>query len=280
MFVHPEEILDEVYGTETGTKGINYLFNCLECKGKASFLPEITSGKCLKCGIKYNLHSCYWEKGEEIIELFESSGFHRVKSSGGILCKTHKDISNEKPIIKELSKEAFDYLESRGIDRTFTELFQLKEASYKDRKWLALETMGGNYELREISGNRKSSPGGKNISIIYDGGYPYPKIFVCEGMISAMSYAQMNNLTYSDLLIYVLNSVINKEKLIEILKGCEISSITLALDNDKTGRESADYLKNELESIGWYVRAEFPEGVNDWNDILCQQGVSENEFIK
>ncbi len=67
-----------------------------------------------------------------------------------------------------MGKEAFDYLESRGIDRTYVELFQLKEALFLNRKWLALETMDGKYVLREMSGNRKSSPGSNNISIIYD----------------------------------------------------------------------------------------------------------------
>ena len=119
----------------------------------------------------------------------------------------------------------------------------LAETTYRGRPYLAWPTRDRDYELRAIGpvepGWEKITPRGHHKYFSLASLTPHATTcIVCEGIFSALAYAQL--LPRDDAWDVILNSASNGTKLVEALETFAVAGVhtfLLALDNDRAGRE-------------------------------------------
>jgi hypothetical protein len=259
---------DTYQGMESGRTQI--LFACPCCQGKASFSLPQRVGHCFVCRIVIKLHTVY--DGTAIDTLFPALPVEVSPIAG----ETGRAATRSDLELRPLSPRAWDYITSRGIDPATVERFGLlEETTYYGRPYLAWPTYAGDYELRALSpvdpGWEKITPRGhhKHVSLVQ--GVPDATIcMVCEGIFSALAYAQLH--PRDDAWYVILNSVGNKGKLLaalEMFTTAGICHFVLALDNDQAGRDTTRELEQVLLQAGVQVECHYPPGEgDDWNDAL------------
>src|SRR5439155_20175641 len=93
---------------------------------------------------------------------------------------------------------------------------------------------------------------------------------VCEGMFSALAYAQL--FPRDEVWYVILNSVSNWTRLVDVLPTWTrlgITHVCLALDHDAAGHNTAASLEQTIRQAGLQVRCHFPPHAgDDWNDAL------------
>ena len=158
----------------------------------------------------------------------------------------------------------------------------LTETTYHGGRYLAWQTCNGDYELRATfpTSQAKITPQGhqKHVSLVRLTPDTTTCI-VCEGMFSALAYAQL--FPREDVWYVILNSVSNWKKLVDILDTltpAKITHLCLALDNDPAGRQTTQQLHTALQQAGLQVTCHFPPHAgDDWNDAL-QRGAPYEPF--
>jgi hypothetical protein len=267
-YIHPDQMYDTYQGMESGRTQL--LFACPHCQGKATFSLPQRVGHCFVCGIIIKLHSMY--DGTAIDILFPALPVE-VSPIAGDTGRTATRIDLE---LRPLSPAAWDYITSRGIARSTVERFGLLvETTYYGRPYLAWPTCAGDYELRALgqveTGREKITPRGhhKHVSLVQ--GVPHTTIcIVCEGLFSALAYAQIH--PQDDAWYVILNSISNGTKLVaalETLTTAGVYTFLLALDNDHAGRDMTKELVRALLEAGVQVLCHYPPTPgDDWNDVL------------
>ena len=241
------------------------------CKGKASYSTIERVGRCFACEGIIKLHSTYNDMPVE--ELFKDLPPGLRLSTR----QTDKEASRIELVTRPLSQTAIAYITSRGIDLEVVHRFGLlEETTYRDGIYLAWPTSAGNYELRATFPTtwEKLTPQGHQKHFTLAKLTPETSTcIVCEGMFSAMAYAQLFN--RYDAWYVILNSVSNKAQLIgelPTLTAAGITEVILALDNDKAGVETGMVLAQHCHEAGLHVARDFPEhDGEDWNDALQRE---------
>lgn len=169
------------------------------------------------------------------------------------------------------------YLKQRGFSEHTVFKYRLGLANYKERKsvivpvnkeYFIARTTEEPWHLR--TGDMKVlNPTGVETDFFNKqalwGDSP---AFVVEGWADACSIYEATDGKYEGL---SLNSCAYKGKLVELLKEHPTSSVIIALDGDKAGRDANEYLVRELGKIGINtVNFTYPEGIKDMNDWLVK----------
>lgn len=170
------------------------------------------------------------------------------------------------------SRGLYAYLTKRHINISIARQF-LQEAHYSfqprdDGKFLyalAYPNDKGGCELRSEFYKGGTSPKGITTHL----GLENAPTVVFEGFMDMLSWVTMTEGVKHNLI--VMNSVVNKEKTIEVLRPIR-GTIYLCLDNDDGGNMATAFIKNALPSVIDY-RSHFA-GHKDVNEFLCFRGVS------
>ena len=267
QYVHPEEIVETFTHTESG--GTQLIFSCPMCEGKASYSTVERIGRCFVCQGIIKLHNKY--DSISIEEIFSDlpQQFH---------ISTRKKRDRVEIVTRPLGQQSIDYITSRGIDLEIVQRFGLlEETTYHGGLYLAWQTYAGDYEIRATFPTTKIWR-----TRTYDGHHKHFTLakltpetstcIVCEGMFSAMAYAQLFN--RYDAWYAILNSVSNKEKFIgelPTLTAAGITDVILALDNDQAGIETGTFLEQLFQEAGLHLTIHCPEhDGDDWNDVLLR----------
>lgn len=194
-----------------------------------------------------------------------------VKSDG----EKEKDTSFTKfEVMKLQSKGLFAYLHSRKVNVNIAKQF-LQEAHYSFRNdddsylyALAYSNDLGGYELRgaPYSGNPKGYKGGtcpKGITTHFIK-YNAP-VVVFEGFMDMLSFATLCGGVKHNYV--VLNSVVNKEAALEVLKTSQ-NQVYLCLDNDRGGGDTTSWFLQQLP-LAKDIRQRFAPA-KDVNDYLLR----------
>src|SRR5262249_7862279 len=158
--------------------------------------------------------------------------------------------------------------------RSTVDQFPITETRYRDRyPKLVWPNVQGGKELRALD---DTSPGQKMTAQ----GHPKDLTFVdrqstttvvCESMISAMSYAQLQEDFTSNYLI--MNSIEQWEQTLTWLEQGGAWTIILALDNDASGRRTTERLRRQLRTRVTEVRFSVNK---DWNDDLPDKIITQS----
>ena len=178
------------------------------------------------------------------------------------------------------------YLKQRGFSENTVYKYHLGLANYKERKSVIIP-VNNNYFIARTTeepwhlktGDMKVlNPAGVETDFFNKkalfGDYP---AFIVEGWADACSVYEASNGKYEGV---SLNSCAYKSKLVEYLKENPVSTVILALDKDKAGRDANAYLEKELQKLDIkYVSFTYPDGVKDMNDWLTKDKTSLVEAI-
>jgi hypothetical protein len=266
QYIHPDEMIDTYSHTESD--GTQLIFTCPLCGAKASFSTVERVGRCFVCEGILKLHGKYDDMA--ITELFGDLAPRLPICTEAVGKEPHRTVIATRP----LSKTAYAYITSRGIDLKTVHRFDLlEETLFRDGIYLAWPTYAGDYELRATFPTEweKVTPKGHKKHFTLAKLTPEPSTcIVCEGLFSALAYAQLFN--RYDAWYVVLNSVSNKTKLADelpMLTAAGITDVVLALDNDQAGVEAASCLEPHCREAGLRIEQHLPdEGGDDWNDVL------------
>jgi Toprim-like len=268
-YVHPEHIISTYICTDSD--GTQLIFRCPMCPmygEKASFSLIERVGRCFVCKGIIKLHSMYDNIPVEV--LFKDLVQRTPVPTQG----SDKPASRAKIVTRPLSQVSLEYIASRGIPMDVVQQFSvLAETTYYGNLYLAWRTSAGGYELRATFQTTwaKITPHG------------HPKAFtlvrlmpdastciVCEGLFSALSYAQL--FPRLDAWYVILNSTSNADQLahaLPLLSEAGITDVILALDHDQAGHETTDALADCCQELGLRVHRHLPpHDGEDWNDAL------------
>ena len=268
-YVHPEHIISTC--THTESDGTQLIFECPMCDKKASFSTIERVGQCFVCKGIIKLHSMYDNIPAE--ELFKPLA-PRMHVSAQM---SDKPAPRAEIVTRPLSPKAMDYIASRGIPMDVVQQFGLlEETTYHGGLYLAWQTYLGDYELRatfQTDKGAKITPRGHSKSFTLTQLLPEATTcIVCEGMFSALSYAQLFH--RFDAWYVVLNSTSNATQLINELPTLTAEGITdviLALDHDQAGNDTSDDLEEVCQELGLRVHKHLPpHDGEDWNDALLR----------
>ena len=170
-------------------------------------------------------------------------------------------------IVPLQSKGLYAYLVKRRINTHIANQF-LKEAHYgfevrDDGRFLyalAYQNDKGGYELRSEPYKGGTSPKGITTHL----GKENAPVVVFEGFMDMLSFATLCGGVKHNYV--VLNSIVNKEAALEVLKTLQ-NQIYLCLDNDDGGNETTAWLMRQLSSA-IDIRSRFAPA-KDVNDYLC-----------
>ena len=186
-----------------------------------------------------------------------------VKSDG----EKEKDTSFTKfEVMKLQSKGLFAYLYHRKVNIEIAKQF-LQEAHYSFRNGdsylyaLAYANDRGGYEMRSSFYKGSTSPKGITTHWLIDGA----PVVVFEGFFDMLSFATMCGGMKHNYI--VLNSVVNKEAALEVLKTSQ-NQVYLCLDNDRGGNDTTSWLLQELP-LAKDIRQRFAPS-KDVNDYLLR----------
>jgi len=232
---------------------------CLECDGPAYFDVEKRYGQCYSCSKVHKLHKHYKNWSDD--DIFDAIGIDASVY--------HRQVGKTTETIQPypLSQRARDYISSRGISQKTLLLFRcFQEVERWGKKWLYWRNIAGGCELREIFGKEKRSQAPKTYSR-FD--LRLGKRFVVgEGIFDILSYAQLHG--YNADTYIALNSTTSTKLLISDMPNWDVEHVTLALDQDKAGKNAIRELCQAFEPI-MEVTVDLPEKVGqDWNDILME----------
>ena len=164
-----------------------------------------------------------------------------VKSDG----EKEKDTSFTKfEVMKLQSKGLFAYLYHRKVNIEIAKQF-LQEAHYSFRNGdsylyaLAYANDRGGYEMRSSFYKGSTSPKGITTHWLIDGA----PVVVFEGFFDMLSFATMCGGMKHNYI--VLNSVVNKEAALEVLKTSQ-NQVYLCLDNDRGGGDTTSWFLQQL----------------------------------
>jgi hypothetical protein len=164
---------------------------------------------------------------------------------------------------RPLSQASIDYIASRGIDLEVVQQFGLlQETMYRDGIYLAWPTDAGDYELRATfpAELAKVTPKGHKKHFTLAKLTPETSTcIVCEGIFSALAYAQL--FQRYDAWYVILNSVSNHAKLAKELttfKSAGIKEFILALDHDQAGLTATVALSQALTPANLPYQIELP----------------------
>jgi hypothetical protein len=186
-YVHPDAIVQTC--TRTESDGTQLRFQCPLCGGKASFNTVKRIGRCFVCEGIIRLHNKY--DRSPIGELFSDLPPHcRIATQVSDDVSTRADIET-----RPLSQPSIDYITSRGVDLEVVKRFGLlEETTYRNGVYLAWPTADGNYELRATFPTmvEKVTPKGHQKHFTLAKLAPDTSTcIVCEGLFSALAYAQL-----------------------------------------------------------------------------------------
>jgi hypothetical protein len=270
-YVHPEHIISTYICTDSD--GTQLIFRCPMCPmygEKASFSLIERVGRCFVCKGIIKLHSMYDNIPVEV--LFKDLVQRTPVPTQG----SDKPASRAKIVTRPLSQASLEYIASRGIPMDVVQQFSvLAETTYYGNLYLAWRTSAGGYELRATFQTKwaKITPHG------------HPKAFtlvrlmpdastciVCEGLFSALSYAQL--FPRLDAWYVILNSTSNADQLAHALPTLTAAGIqrwVLALDNDERGQQTTKALRKAMNEAGLTCTITIPEhDGEDWNDALLR----------
>jgi hypothetical protein len=271
-YIHPAEIIETCRRTESDSKQL--VFSCPLCGAKASFSTVERVGRCFACTGIIKLHTKY--DPIPVGELFQD-----LATRFPISTSDTKDQGARVDIVTQpLSQTSLAYVTSRGIALKVVERFGvLQETMYHDGVYLAWQTYAGDYELRATFPTTlsKMTPKGHQKHFTLVKLVPAPTTcIVCEGIFSAMAYAQL--FQRYDVWYVILNSTSNWRKLTEersILTMAGIREVLLALDNDQAGLATTVALSKALTEAGIPYDVTLPgRDGEDWNDTLQRQQIA------
>lgn len=165
------------------------------------------------------------------------------------------------------SRGLFAYLHSRKVNINIAKQF-LQEAHYSFRDGdsylyaLAYANDKGGYELRSNFYKGSTSPKGITTHWLIDGA----PVVVFEGFFDMLSFATLCGGVKHNYI--VLNSIVNKEAALEVLKTSQ-NQVYLCLDNDRGGGDTTSWFLQQLP-LAKDIRQRFAPS-NDVNDYLMSK---------
>ena len=180
----------------------------------------------------------------------------------------HKDLGESKIQIKKIKilqhPALLQYLQQRKIDLAQAKLF-CREVHYtiesKNYFAIGLKNDSGGWELRNRYCKASSSP--KDIKLIKNGSL---RVIVLEGMFDLFSWLTIHHHEKRQVDFLILNSVALAKKAMPIFESYE--TIELYLDNDDTGKKTANLFLNEKPNCS--NRSEIYKGFKDLNAWLMK----------
>ena len=169
-------------------------------------------------------------------------------------------------VMKLQSKGLFAYLHSRKVNTDIAKQF-LQEAHYSFRDGdsylyaLAYANDKGGYELRSSFYKGSTSPKGITTHWLNDGA----PVVVFEGFFDMLSFATLCGGVKHNYI--VLNSIVNKEAALEVLKTSQ-NHVYLCLDNDRGGGDTTSWFLQQLP-LAKDIRQRFAPA-KDVNDYLLR----------
>jgi hypothetical protein len=239
------------------------------CGEKASYSTVERVGQCFVCGRITKLHSKYDDI--PVDALFSDLPQH-------FRISTRKKRDRVEIVTRPLSQQSISYITSRGIHLEVVQRFGLlEETTYHGGIYLAWSNQAGNYEIRatfQTEKYGKMTPAGQDKHFTLAKLVPEASTcIVCEGIFSALAYAQLCN--RYDVWYVILNSTANRTKLITELvtfKSAGIKEFILALDHDQAGLKATVALSQALSQVNLPYQIELPdEEGEDWNDALIRK---------
>lgn len=186
-----------------------------------------------------------------------------VKSDG----EKEKDTSFTKfEVMKLQSKGLFAYLHSRKVNINIAKQF-LQEAHYSFKDGdsylyaLAYANDKGGYEMRSSFYKGSTSPKGITTHWLIDGA----PVVVFEGFFDMLSFATLCGGVKHNYI--VLNSIVNKEAALEVLKTSQ-NQVYLCMDNDRGGGDTTSWFLQQLP-LAKDIRQRFAPA-KDVNDYLLR----------
>jgi len=186
--------------------------------------------------------------------------------------------ANRKDEIKKVKEFGFNnsitsYVLSRGINKELAEIY-LKEIYITTKHGnklfgVGFETPAGYEFSTKFSDNKntyKRCFGSKHYTAFTS---PGKSIMIFEGFWDYLSALVHFKQTYFDSSVIVLNSTSLKEKALTYIRSKGITTASLFLDNDTTGRETTEYYLKELPDSNDF--SNIYEGFKDFNEYLVYQ---------
>ena len=175
---------------------------------------------------------------------------------------------NKFEVVKLQSPELYTYLYKRKINLQIAKQF-LMEAHYTFRSnddsylyALAYANDKGGYELRSNFYKGSTSPKGITTHWLIDGA----PVVVFEGFFDMLSFATLCGGVKHNYI--VLNSIVNKEAALEVLKTSQ-NQVYLCLDNDRGGGDTTSWFLQQLP-LAKDIRQRFAPA-KDVNEYLTRR---------
>ncbi len=295
--------LKDVYNIDTPINGQSININCLVHNDRhpsANYNPSTCTIHCYSCGETYDIFTLYAMNNEldvkkdfikianDLIDIYCNGDNSKLNK---VTIAQYKPIK-EKATINYLdyynkcnenyNALGIDYLQKRGICLQLMNKFNIGYDT--DKKLLIMPIDNYHYIERNINTTKKERflkvvPSmelfGKKY--IEDN---YYTVFVCEGIIDALSLYQVDwDFSLNAIYIVSLNSTNNKNKLLDLINKSKFNGrIIFALDNDKSGYETTEFLIKELsklkhklafQNLNWDILKFSNIEGEDINDVLC-----------
>lgn len=203
---------------------------------------------------------------KEAVERLTNTDYRETISFSFSGHTSHKPTENSIKIlnISNLKHPAlFQYIQERRISLKLANIY-LKEVSYqiKGKRFFAIGFQNdlGGFELR----NGLNFKGGKTINAITTFNKGTDSIVLFEGFFDFLSALEYYNRDYSPNTAIILNTCTNINRALPLFANCK--QIHCYLDNDKTGRNTLQTLKNK----GFTIK--------DWSSILYPTRKDFNEY--
>lgn len=210
---------------------------------------------CFACGVTYDLFDCI-SILEGLVDMKDVFAF----ANNVFLNKEKRNSGKEKKSFNvsdlTMTKEGYDYLNSRGISNEVCDRFNLVYSpdffyGFRpfDAHWKAviIPTSDSTFTVRNIDATEKSQRirkvGGSplyNSSVLYNKSKDTP-VFVTEGEIDALSFYEAN----ADAM--ALGSTANTKAFLDLVRQKKpLRTLILSLDNDEMGKKSQKVIADEL----------------------------------
>ncbi len=253
---------------------------------------------CFACGVTYDLFDCI-SILEGLVDMKDVFNF----ANNVFLNKEKRSPGKEKKNFSisnlTMTKEGYDYLNSRGISNEVCDRFNLvycPDFFYGfrpfDAHWKAviIPTGDSTFTVRNIDATEKSQRirkvGGSplyNSSVLYNKSKDTP-VFITEGEIDALSFYEANAEAMA------LGSTANTKAFLELVQQKKpLRTLILCLDNDEMGKKSQkiiadELLKSDISFVEINVAGDFKDInealVNDRNSFIAKVSdiVSSEEY--